>query len=336
MPCLATAAASQRTPPVYSAALTPDGRALAESFAFVESPGVIKFHDLPTGKVRFLCVGHTDAVNSIAFSRDGKMLASGDCVGAIRLWDTTTGKERGTFTHEPRRVWSLAFSPNGKMLASSCPSRVTLWEVLTGKRRVVFETGGQEINSVGQHSGCWVEFSPDGRTLAYAAEDGAVQLWDTLTCKKRLVLQGHKSAVLCVAFAPDGRTVATASRDESVRLWDAESGRQLATLSGHKGPVVSVVFSPDGKLAGSWCYWQQKIEQGEHRGNNWCATELKVWEVATGKERLTFEPDQPEVNGWRHVFTLQFTDNNNELLIVNADLQGVRRLDIAKLALRTK
>jgi WD40 repeat protein len=336
MPFLATAAAAQRTPPVHTAALAPDGKALAECFVFVESPGVIKFHDLPTGKVRFVCQGCTDAVNTIAFSPDGKMLASADCVGAIRLWDTGAGKALATFTHEPIRAWSLAFSPNGKMLASSSPSRVMLWEVLTGKRRAVIAMGGQESNSVGQHAGCPVVFSPDGRTLACAAAGGAVRLWDTMIGKERLVLHGHDSAVLCIAFAPDGRTVATASRDATVRLWDAETGRHTATLRGHKGPVVSVVFSPDGRMAASWCSWRQKIKQGEHQGNDWCGTELKVWEVATGKERLTFEPDLPQVNWSRPVFVLQFAGNSNDLLTVTADRQGVDRFVLAKLALRPK
>src|SRR5262249_6696947 len=192
--------------------------------------GVTKFHDLSPGKVRSVGAGHADAVNAVAFSPDGKLLASGDCVGAIRLWDTATGKQRATFTHQARRPWSLAFSPNGKMLASSSPSRVMLWEVHTGKLRAVIKTGGQESNTIGPHAGCCVLLSPNGRTLACAAESGAVRLWDALTCKERLVLRGHDAAVLGVAFAPDGRTVATASRDKTVRLWDAQTGRQTAAL----------------------------------------------------------------------------------------------------------
>ena len=211
-----------------------------------------------------------------------------------------------------------------------------LWDVLTGKQRAVIETGGRDFNIVGSHAGWYVAFSPDGNTLACAMEGGPVRLWDVLTWKERLVLNGHESRVLCVAFAPGGRTVATASQDGTVRLWDAETGGHTATFRGHKGPVVSVVFSPDGKLAASWCYWKQEIKQGEHQGKDWCGTELKVWELATGKERLTFEPDQPQVNSFRPVFALQFSGNGNELLTVNADRDGVTCFDLAKLAQRPK
>jgi WD40 repeat protein len=341
MPFLAMGGVAQRNPPVHAAALAPGGEALAESFEYVTAPGVINIHDLATGKLRrWEYRGHTDAINTMVYSSDGRMLASCDCSGVIRIWETATGKERASFKHEPRRAWSLAFSPNGKTLASSSPSRVVLWELATGKQRAVIETVGGEVNSVGPHCGCPVVFSPNGATLAYAQsalhmggdEDWAMRLFNAETCKEQLVLRGHSDAVLDVAFSPNGRTVATASRDKTVQLWDAETGRRTGTFHGHKGPVVSVVFSPDGRMAASWCYWREKIKQGEHQGNDWYGTELKVWEVATRKERLTLEPDQPEVDWWRPVFVLQFSSNGKELLTVSADHQGVDRFDIVKLA----
>jgi WD40 repeat protein len=344
MPLLPTLAFAQRNPLVVSAILAPDGKARAESVEFANSPGVISIRDLDTGKVRWQCKGHEDAVNTMTYSSDGKMLASCDCSGAIRLWDTATGKEMANFKHEPRRAWSLAFSPSGKMLASSSPSRVVFWEVATGKQRAVIETVGAEVNSFGQHGGCGVVFSLDGKTLAFAqaalrentAEDWAVRVFDVLTCKERLVLRGHDGAVLGVAFSPNGRTLATCSEDKTIRLWDAETGRQKAILRGHKGLVVSVVFSPDGKFVASWCFWKEEIKQGEKKGNHWCGTELKVWEAATGKDCLTLEPDQPKVNWFREVFALQFSSDSNELVTVTADAKGIARFDIRKMTLPPK
>src|SRR6516165_7171732 len=151
---LATLIPAQRTPPVYTAALSPDGKSLATTFAYIEAPGDVTFREAATGKVRFVCKGHTDAVNAMVYSADGSMLATGDWRGGIKVWDAATGKQLATFQHAPHQVWSLAFSPNGRVLASSSPTRVLLWEIATGKRRGVIETGGEESAKSGQHAGC--------------------------------------------------------------------------------------------------------------------------------------------------------------------------------------
>jgi WD40 repeat protein len=336
MPFLAApAAVAQRTPPQYTAAIAPDGKTLAESYSLFDSGGPITFHDLANNKVLFVCKGHThDAVIAIAYSQDGRMLASADWMGTFRLWETATGKERAKFTHKDFSPLALAFSPNGKILASSSwkrsnniSSQVILWDVLTGKQQAVIEMGVDKPNIADdRHSG--LAFSPDGRTLAYAAAYGPVRLWDVLTGKEQGVLHGHTAGVACVAFAPDGRKIATGSLDKTVRTWDAATGRQTAIFSSHKGPVDSMVFSPDGRMVASWCIWQQGTTLG---------TELKVWEAASGKERLKFvEPDQPNPGLWRRVFALQFTGDSKALLVVTADRQGVDRLDLAKLAVRPK
>jgi WD40 repeat protein len=216
---------------------------------------------------------------------------------------------------------------SGLRLAPKIPSQVILWDVLTGKQQATFEMGSEKLN-IGDDPHTGLAFSPDSRTLACAAVYGPVWLWDALTGKEQVVLHGHTAGVRCVAFAPDGRTIATGSMDKTVRTWDAATGRQTAILSGHKGHIESLVFSPDGRMVASWCKWQENITTG---------TELKVWEAATGKERLTFvEPGQPKVELWRHVFALQFTCNSKALLAVTADRQGVDLLDLAKLAMRPK
>jgi WD40 repeat protein len=326
------ATALQRTPHLDVDAFSADGKWLAIGSAWIDSRGELKLLDVTTGKERLICNDHSDAINAIAFAPDGTMLASGDWRGMVKVWDTATGKQLATFQAHTLQVWRLSFSPNGKILACSSPTAITLWEVATGKKRTVIPTPGEERALLGPHAGYCVVFSPDGRTLAYGADDGAARLWDLATGKERALLKGHAKAVTDAAFTPDGGTLATASLDATVRLWDVATGQHIATLKGHKGPLASVVFSPDGRILASWCWWSKKL-----RDNNvQFRQEVKVWEVATGKERLTFEPAKAnDDGGWPLVSPLQFTGNGNILLTVGAE-HTVKQWDLTKLAAKTK
>lgn len=91
-------------------------------------------------------------------------------------------------------------------------------------------------------------FSPDGETLATAADDGTARVWDVTTGEQMAVLRGHRDAVLAVSYLPGGDRVATAARDSTARIWESETGASIAILEGHGGPVNAVVASPDGSL----------------------------------------------------------------------------------------
>jgi WD40 repeat protein len=210
--------------------------------------------------------GHTGQVWSVAFSPDGKTLASAPNDNKIILSDVDTGKGRDKpLEGHSNRVNGMAFSPDGKTLASaSFDKTVILWDVGTGKAR------GEPLTG---HNGLvlGVAFSPDGKTLASASNDNTIILWDVDTGKARgEPLKGHNLGVRGVAFSPDGKTLASASFDMTVILWDVDTRKARGEpLTGHKGGVAGVAFSPDGKTLAS-------ASQD---------TTVILWDVGTGKAR---------------------------------------------------
>ncbi len=207
--------------------------------------------------------GHTNWVWSVAFSPDGKTLASGGADGTIILWDVATGQPSGPpLTGHSDWVRSIAFSPDGGTLASgSADGTLILWDATTGQ-----PLGPPLVG----HNGFITEvaFSPDGRMLASGSADGTLILWDVASGQPLGdPLVGHTSFVLSLAFSPDtpegtgGRILASSGADGSVILWDISTGlkpgatgrepdrdQPLAyALTGHHGAVFSVAFSPDGQ-----------------------------------------------------------------------------------------
>jgi len=210
--------------------------------------------------------GHAKAVLSVAFSPDGKTLASASLDKTIKLWEVAAGKEQATLHGHSDWVVSVAFSPDGRTLASASDDHtVKLWDTVTGKERATLRAAVMSV-----------AFSPDGKTLASAGRDRTITLWEVATGKDQAILGGHCDSVISVAFSPDGKTLASASHDKTVKLWDVATGKEQATL---QGAVMSVAFSPDGKTLAS-------------AGND---KTVKLWEVITGKERATLQGNSSAV-----------------------------------------
>src|SRR5437016_1607930 len=195
--------------------------------------------------------GHSDSVNSVAYSPDGQLLVSGSSDRTIKLW-----RQDGTFIKslsipyninaQLADVRSVAFSPDGQRLASASDDmtaklyRTSDWGVertLAGHTNVVLS----------------LAFSPNSARLATGSWDQTVQIWNVIDGSLLFSLS-HGSNVHPVAFAPDGRSLASGARDGSIKLWDPERGVLVDTFLGHTALVLTLAFAPDGGMlaSGSW------------------------------------------------------------------------------------
>ncbi|WP_242045546.1 MULTISPECIES: WD40 repeat domain-containing protein [unclassified Calothrix] len=186
---------------------------------------------------------------SVAFSPNGKILATGDANGEIRLWQIDDGQPILTFKGHTGFVRSVAFSPDGQTLASgSVDKTIKLWSVNDGKCIQTLQGHSDRVESVA--------YSPNGQLIVSGSYDQNLRIWSANTGQCVQIFQGHSNEIWSVAFSPDSQTVASASYDQTVRLWSMSDGKCLQVLYGHTDKLRSVAFSPDGQMLASASYDQ--------------------------------------------------------------------------------
>jgi WD40 repeat protein len=265
-------------------AFAPDGRLVLAAFGVMGGmlanpvPGQAVLWDVATGQYRAALLGHPDGVSSVAFSPDGKLIATAGYWGEIKLWQTEAAKVIATI-RASAVITAIAFSPDGQFLVAGRdafgiqpPGKnvAELYDVATRRLIRRFEGHGWGI--------CDVAFSPSGRLLATSSSDGTVRLWDVATGSPRTLvdpnlndtvneywrrvagrnIEGMHPEMASVAFSPDGKRLAIAGglmfargREDgigAVTLWEVPLRRLKNTLPGYDCFVQQVQFSVDGKF----------------------------------------------------------------------------------------
>jgi WD40 repeat protein len=225
--------------------------------------------------------GHEQPVSSLAFSTDGRLLATASWDNSIRLWDLQAKTLLRLLPGHEDSITNVKFSPDGRLLASSSKDgTILLWDTAAWTSHPLkFEEGWQK-KIVRE-----IAFSPDGRALAAAGDDGMIRVWNIEDGRLTHVWRAHNNKIQGLAFGPDGTLLASASEDTTIRLWRIADWTEVRELAGHTKGVWQASFSPDGRFL---------VSASDDRT-------ARVWDVATGRQ--VTEPIVQERAAWSADFS---------------------------------
>jgi WD40 repeat protein len=259
---------------------------------------------------------HSDAVWGVAWSPDGRWIASTSHDGSMRILDVAAASLVASFSLESDWVRGVAWSPDGRLVASVSRNGTLR---LASAPDFTSNEPCMELDS----AAFGLAWSPDGRLLAVACQDSKVVIGDIAEARVKAQLSGHGGAVYGVAWHPSGNVLASCSHDETVRLWDVASSSESHCLTGHTDTVWNVAWSPDGELLASVSYdrtirlWRRESSETTHcleghadwiRGLAWSPDSsriatgsydrsIKIWDVEAGISTHTFRGHRAAVWG---------------------------------------
>jgi WD40 repeat protein/class 3 adenylate cyclase len=186
---------------------------------------------------------HESLANCVAFDPMGHLLASGSVEGSIMLWNMASGMLFRKLEMDLGNVWSVGFKPEGQILASGTnDGTVRLWNTNRGELISILDK---------KNKGFGIAFKPTGDILASGLNNTKIKLWDTVSGRLLNTLDGHQNYVNTVDFNQSGNMLVSAGDDKTIRLWDSDSGRLIRILETHTDKVNCAMFSADGKLIAS-------------------------------------------------------------------------------------
>ncbi|KAI0352433.1 WD40 repeat-like protein [Trametes cingulata] len=282
---------------------------------------------------------HTGGVTCVAWSPDGRFIASGSEDTTIIVRDGTDGHLLHQLTEHSDVIWTLAFSPDGQRLASCASDGLGLiWDVETHAVIAVMDGDGTVMQTI--------QYSPDGSRIVTSCTDFSVRVWNAATGVLVHNMEGHTASVMSAVWSPNGKWIASCSADYTAKIWNAETGQVHQTLADHSGVVWSVAFDPESRrvITGSddatSIIWNAETGEAlvnlhEHPSPVWAAafspdgkrvmsasndTTLKLCDSFTGELQHTFDRNDALVNA--AVFSpdgqyVASSGGDNEVLVWN-------------------